>query len=61
MKKRYVKPEVRATKMMEEMMQAASLGSIKTNLSSEETITVSDSGSGNPGRSREVFDLWEEE
>ena len=52
---------MRATKMMEEMMQAASLGSINTNLSSEETITVSNSGSGNPGRSREAFDLWEEE
>ena len=48
-------PEVRAMEMMEEVMQSTS---VDTNLEPGEEISQ---GSGEPGRSREAFCLWEEE
>ena len=57
MRKRYVMPEVRAMEMMEEVMQSTSVDS---NLPKGEEISQG-SGSGEPGRSREAFCLWEEE
>ena len=57
MRKRYVMPEVRAMEMMEEVMQSTS---VDTNLDPGEEISQG-SGSGEPGRSREAFCLWEEE
>ena len=57
MRKRYVMPEVRAMEMTEEVMQSTSVDS---NLPKGEEISQG-SGSGEPGRSREAFCLWEEE
>ena len=57
MKKRYVMPEVRAIEMRNEVMQSTSVDS---SLPKGEEISQG-SGSGEPGRSREAFCLWEEE